>query len=407
MTLRARLAVGNALFVALLLGGGALAVRWRVRSAMLASVDRELAVRTARFNERPGDGRATPRGRSATRRNNPYRAHRFAPDGRSIEPVGTHPLWDPAAFQRARNGVGGVSEIVRDAERLRVLTTPEIVAGRVESIVQIPYPLTEFDRALRGLDLAFVSLLPFGILGAACMGASLTGRVLRPVRRLGLAVGKLDPRVPAGRLPVEGRDEFAELATTFNALLERIGEGAERQRRFVSDASHELRTPLTALRATLDSAASSGLSSQRRNEAIARAQRSTGGMIRLVNDLLYLSSVEASDAPRRWDRLRLSEVAEAAISDVPGGERVVVGELPMGVEVVGDGDELVRLVANLLSDALRCTREEGMIRLETGLLGDRAFLRVRDSGCGIPSEHLPRLGERFHRIEAARSRAEG
>ncbi|MFM7320626.1 MAG: sensor histidine kinase, partial [Armatimonadota bacterium] len=96
-----------------------------------------------------------------------------------------------------------------------------------------------------------------------------------------------------------------------------------------------------------------------------------------------------------------------AISDVPGGERVVVGELPMGVEVVGDGNELVRLVANLLSNALRCTPEEGTITLETGLLGDRAFLRVRDSGCGIPSEHLPRLGERFHRIEAARSRAEG
>jgi len=208
-------------------------------------------------------------------------------------------------------------------------------------------------------------------------------------------------------LPVEGRDEFGELATTFNVLLERIGRGSERQRRFVADASHELRTPLTALRGTLDIAAQAELSNLRRDEAIARAQRTTDAMIRLVNDLLFLSTVESSAAPRRKDRLRLSEVAEAAVLDVPDGGRVLIGDLPGDVEVVGDGDELVRLATNLLSNSLRCTPAAGTVRVDVERKGDRALLRVRDTGCGIPPEHLARLGERFHRVDEARARIDG
>ena len=206
---------------------------------------------------------------------------------------------------------------------------------------------------------------------------------------------------------MEGRDEFAELAATFNALLERIHDGTARQARFVADASHELRTPLTVLRGALDIASRVDAPPDRRTEAMARASRTTEGMIRLVGDLLYLSRMESPARSRRRDRLRLHEVPEAAAADLPEGERVAFRDCAADIEVFGDGDDLVRLVSNLLSNALRNTPATGLVAVSVGREGDRAQLLVEDTGCGIPPEHLPRLGERFHRVDASRTRIEG
>src|SRR5690606_24327801 len=133
-------------------------------------------------------------------------------------------------------------------------------------------------------------------------------------------------------------------------------------------------------------------------------------MQRLVEDLLTLSSLESAidkpaDEPIELDKLCSMLVADARA--LSGGRHTIEAAIPPGVRLLGVGVEIESAIRNLLSNAVRYTPDGGRIALEWLDQNGRGAISVVDTGIGIPAEHLPRLTERFYRVDRARSRVTG
>jgi two-component system phosphate regulon sensor histidine kinase PhoR len=184
----------------------------------------------------------------------------------------------------------------------------------------------------------------------------------------------------------------------------------ERMRReFVANVSHELRTPLTVISGFLET-----LRDEHDREAaqryIALMTEQSRRMERLVEDLLVLSALESSPPPPMEDPIDMPALVERlgaearALSD--GKHRIEVESAP-GIDLVGSEKELSSAFGNLVSNAIRYTPERGTIRLRWHPTPDGAAFDVEDSGIGIAPEHIPRLTERFYRVDRGRSRESG
>lgn len=218
-------------------------------------------------------------------------------------------------------------------------------------------------------------------------------------------------RVQAG--PVRGRhDEFLGTVVVAQDITDMRRTELVRQE-FVANVSHELRTPLAALRtlaeALLDGAAGDREAGPRfLNQIVAEIDR----LALLVNDLLDLSAIESGSAKMEMAPVALGEVAEdvaAKFRPVADRRRIALRVEPPGGPLLawGDRERLAQAVANLVDNAVKYTPDGGAVTVSVQDRGDLVAVAVADTGIGIAPEHLPRIFERFYRVDRSRSRALG
>jgi len=229
----------------------------------------------------------------------------------------------------------------------------------------------------------------------------------------GLGAGDLSVRLPEQD---GSRTEAAELARAFNAMASSIEHAAERReaaerelRRFIADASHELRTPLTTIRGFNELHRIGALSDpEARADALRRTEQEAERMARLIDDMrdLALLDQEASLTRRTVDLIAL---ARDLITDVWATEpdRDLRLEAPNELVVLGDADRLHQALGNIVRNAVAHTDEQAAVALRIGEEGAEAVVVVADTGSGIDPADLPRLTERFYRVDPARTRAHG
>jgi two-component system, OmpR family, phosphate regulon sensor histidine kinase PhoR len=183
------------------------------------------------------------------------------------------------------------------------------------------------------------------------------------------------------------------------------------RRDFVANVSHEIRTPLTVLSGFVESLQQLDLSAHERQGALLHMQQQTQRMQALVADLLTLARLESERSPSLDDWHALDGLVQRALADaqvLSGGRHAFQVDLPEGVKWAGTDTELYSAVANLLGNAVRYTPEGGQIGVRWVLRPDgRGALEVSDDGVGIAAQHLPRLAERFYRVDSSRSRDTG
>lgn len=446
--MRARIVLMNTLILAALFGAVGVSLPPLVRSTMLRSIDSELRNRAERFlggpppgprfrgepdgppeegpggfnpPERRGPGRPMMPPEPPTEAGTVLRPRQVPLNMEPGAPVPPEP-WDPKAFTEAASRRLVWSTIRVDGEPVRVLSVPFPPRGVVESVLQMPYPLAEVERAVSGLIGTLLALAPLALLASAAGGYVVTGRALRPVARITAAAGQIGARDLEQRIPVEGDDEFARLAATFNGMLERLDlafdererliarlrEAVEQQRRFTADASHELKTPLTAIKANTSLLLSGSPTPEEYREATAEIDEAAGAMSRLVQDLLLLARSDAGQLAREKTPVPLAEPIQRAAAQVRKTSAAPIRvEAPPDLIVNGHEDALARLFSNLLDNAARHTPAEGSITVQATADHGFATVRVIDTGSGIPREHLPHLGERFYRVDTHRARAHG
>ena len=258
-------------------------------------------------------------------------------------------------------------------------------------------------------------LIAGGVLLAAIAGLAFAAsrRVLLPVRRLARATQRMSDGDLSVRIEPKGRDELAQLVTTFNgmaaALEDKVTELQRmeaRARQFAGDVSHELRTPLTAMTAVADILPGHpGLT----GDAAAAAQlvsQEIRHLNRLVHDLIEISRFDAGTAQLVTDNTDVAAAVAACLRT--RGWSGVVTDIPTGLTMPLDRRRFDVILADLIGNAL-ChggppVTVQASIQPADG--GEQLALVVRDHGSGIPAEALPHVFERFYKSDTARSRSE-
>lgn len=189
--------------------------------------------------------------------------------------------------------------------------------------------------------------------------------------------------------------------------LERI----EAMRRdFVANVSHELRTPLTVVHGFIENLQDMpGLSRENSHRALHLMAEQVKRMEHLVSDLLTLSNLENNHVPLREDHIDMPALLNAVLQE---GQSLAKGRYTLSLEadstdLLGDSNELRSAFSNLVSNAIRYTPEGGSIVLRWATRAGQPVFSVQDSGIGIAAQHLPRLTERFYRVDSSRSRETG
>lgn len=264
------------------------------------------------------------------------------------------------------------------------------------------------DLQTNSLTVVAIFLLVGGpvlvLLGALTMWW-LTGRSLRPVRRITDQVrtiggANLDERVDVPPT----RDEISQLASTMNAMLDRLQASDRAQRRFVADASHELRSPLATLSTTLDVARSdpSGETWKELSPVLVSQSQRMG---QLVQDLLTLARADDAGLDMRVADTDMDEVVSEEIARIKPALRQELTVYIEPVRLRGDASKLQQVVRNLLSNAGRHGESQIEVRLST--VDGTAVLTVSNDGDTIAPEDYDKVFERFVRLDASRARDTG
>ncbi|WP_287370072.1 HAMP domain-containing sensor histidine kinase [Oceanithermus sp.] len=260
------------------------------------------------------------------------------------------------------------------------------------------------------LTSALLVSLPLSALLAAVTAYWVSRRLARTANLLASGSRRMASGDYRLRLPVEGRDELAELAVHFNNLAEALERVEQTRVELIGNVAHELRTPLAALQGYAEAAADGVMPS----EAVARAiSREVAAMRRLVEDLSLVSRVEAGSVELELashDPAELVRAAHDRFASVfaSAGVELRLELPPEGLPPVrADAGRVDQVLANLLSNALRHTPKGGRVEIRLASAGEFARFCVRDTGPGIPEAYQQRIFERFFRLDAARSRGSG
>ncbi len=268
----------------------------------------------------------------------------------------------------------------------------------------------EESQSLQALVPGLLLAGPATLLLAALGGYWLATRAMRPVQLITHTARQIGETDLSRRLNLKRGDELGDLAATFDGMLARLEAAFVRQRQFTADASHELRTPLAIVGLEVERALAHTREPAEYAQALAAIQTENAYMSRLVNDLLTLARADAGQAAPQWEVVDLGDVVLDAVERLATlartqGITLQAGDLPELVAMV-DRAYLAQLLTNLIENGIKYTAGVGShvhVTLESEADGAMALIRVADDGPGIPVEHLPRIFERFYRVDEARS----
>ena len=245
-----------------------------------------------------------------------------------------------------------------------------------------------------------------GILGAQWI----TQKALSPVNRLRQMVKNIQVDTLSQRVPLDGPpDQVKDLAEAFNHALERLEKAFEMQGRFVADASHEMRTPLATMRTNLEVLQldpKATLSDYK--EMSVTLTRTLDRLERLSNDLLLLArgELEVHKVPVNIEAL-LTEVVQNLMPFAKENHVIINMKVQEGAVVLADERLLGIAFGNLIDNGIRYNRSGGSVEITVFGVDNGLTVQIQDTGEGIPSEELPRIFDRFYRVEKSRTRYRG
>ncbi len=177
---------------------------------------------------------------------------------------------------------------------------------------------------------------------------------------------------------------------------------------FFANASHELKTPITVMRGLTEILLTKEDLEEQEKKQITRIHKESLRMTELISDMLKLSKLERSEEEERVE-VDVREVAEEILSELAGGieSKQLAVQIRGNGKVFADPKKIFELLQNLCSNAVNYNRQEGWLKVEISEDGEGTTLRVADGGIGIEKEHIPRLCERFYRVDKSRSKKTG
>jgi heavy metal sensor kinase len=416
LPVRARLTAWYVLLLAVILTALGSFLLLRLRADLVAEVDNTLDSQAAGILADPDGLEPMPAAGVAGLPRGQTVAQLLSPTGQVRERAGTaapaESLVTPAMLRQALAGEQVRTEVRSGPNRARYRVLGLRRAGPgTPTVLVVASPLADVDRSVERLRLLLLVAGPMALVLAGGAGWLLARAALRPVGRMteqaeAIGADRLHDRVSVP----DAVDELNRLARTLNGMLDRIERGVVEQRRFVADASHELRTPLAVMRAELEVALRGDDPAADASEVLVSAAEEVARMSKIVDDLLTLAHRDENSLELLLAPVDLGEVAAEVAGQLrplaeAGGVRLVVEAPP--VPVVADQARVTQVVTNLVDNAVKYTGAGGSVRVRVWERTGGGGLAVSDTGTGIGPEDLPKVFDRFFRLDAARTRARG
>jgi signal transduction histidine kinase len=398
--IRFRLTLAFTAAMALVLAAMGIFVYSLVASDLSAALDRELRSRAQDLSA------LVARNGSLERTGSPFVEHGEAfaelvsPSGRVLDAtpsIGANRLLSADELERAAQGPTFVNRpsVPRLDEPARMLAVP-VTRG----VLVVGATRENRAETLSSLRNAFLISGSVALLLSALGGYLLAGGALHPIEAMRRRAAEISASSLDERLPVPpARDEVARLGETLNAMLARLEDGLERERRFVTDASHELRTPLAMLRTELELALRRARTPEELERSIRSAAEETDRLSRIADDLLLLARAEQGRLPIRAEPTDLADVVETvrarfdARAELEG--RPIETEVDDSPVARVDRLRLEQALGNLVDNALR--HGDGAITITAAARGPIAELHVLDEGAGFPDGFGAKAFEPFSR----------
>ena len=223
-------------------------------------------------------------------------------------------------------------------------------------------------------------------------------------------------------LEVEGNDEFSQLCQDFEEMRKRLKESTEEKilmdkenKELISNISHDLKTPITAVKGYVEGIMDGVADTPEKMDRYVRTiYNKTNEMDHLINELTFYSKIDTNRIPYTFSKLNVedyfSDCAEelGLEMETRGIELVYANYVEKGVQVIADGEQIRRVIHNIVSNAIKyMEKPRGIIQLRVKDVGDFIQVEIEDNGKGIAAKDLPYIFDRFYRVDKARSRAQG
>lgn len=318
-------------------------------------------------------------------------------------------------------GFGGRRGGEPPADRNSVVFAPVRLDGVTVGIVAVSSSSPPLSAALNrmGPALGLQAIVMLG-LGAVLVALVVFRPASRRLQGLGSAVREFGEGRTDVRAPIDGGDEVAQLASAFNEMAERLDERTRQlvesdriRRQLLADVSHELGTPLAAIKGYVETLSMPDvpLSEATRHRYLGIVTEEAERLERLVADLLDLARLEGGGStwhpgPVRVDSL-FSRVRDRHAPSLSERQLDIVTHVePPDVSVLGDSTRLEQALQNLAANAIRHSPPGGVVHLTATRDGEWVVIHVDDSGPGVPPEHLPRVFDRFYKVDQSRTGTE-
>jgi len=350
---------------------------------------------------------------SAARRYDQFYIRLLDPHGKTLlETQRMSLVLPPDSFQGLSKGATQIKSAQASLYQATEVTAPVGGAQHIYWKIQIAVSLAQQRQVLARYREWVWAILSASFVSCPLVGYQIARRGIRPVRYVAETAKRIGSSTLNERIQSEGYPiELADLALTFNAMLDRLKESFDRLTRFSADLAHELRTPVNNIRGEIEVALSRPRTTHEYREVLASNLEETVRLSELIGSLLFLARTESPGTHIKREAVSVRELLET-VRDYYEGPADQAGvalavSAPSGLHALLDRSLMQRALGNLVSNALVHTPSGGRVDLSASQSKAGLEISVCDSGCGIPEESLPLLFDRFYRVDQARSQQSG
>ena len=295
--------------------------------------------------------------------------------------------------------------------RLREGVCEIVVSGPEGSEILVGRSTHDEHKKLRDF-LLIILLAGGGVLVLALVGVwFIVSRSLRPIEAMSRDAASISADDLSRRIAVDSsHDELKVLGATLNRTFDSLEAAFRRMAQFISDASHELRTPLSVVYAHLELALRKERTAEEYRDAVETCMEAARRMKSNVDDLLVLARADAGELSLQSSPVDLEPAINDTISLLRHSAKergVEIAAQTTSVWVDGDVARLKEALSNIVSNGIRYNRQGGRVDVTLEKIDGKAVIRVLDTGIGISSEEIPRIFERFYRVDKTRAREHG
>ena len=298
-----------------------------------------------------------------------------------------------------------------DKARVRLFSQSLDLSDGTIIILQVGNSLEDTYSMLKAIRDIMIVTIPAVFILSGFVGLIITKRALRPLKTFSSRINQITEENLSMRVKEEGLvTELSPLAASFNTMISRIEAAFSRQRQFLSDASHELRTPTAIIKSYHDVILNRERTAEEYRAALTKIGEAVNRMCDIINRILVISRLESKTIPLKPVSMDLLDVMKDVlrlIEPSADSRQIKTGLTGSHVDIRGDREGLTEVFTNIMENAIKYNRLGGGVDIVVSEDKPWAIVSVTDTGIGIPAEEIPKIFDRFYRVDASRGQTVG